>query len=525
MQAIKRGRRSIKSGRDTLAQKHALSGARRTGGPRDLENKYRNPLSMYKLPPNDEVSLEEFEKFAVDRLRLLKMVETAKIKHPQRGDLFEAAMKKATSENMSMKLSNIGTRVELYDERRMDHVSHFILRLAYCKSEELRRWFLSQECELFRHRFSNLQSSELTMAFLKESGMEYDPIDQETKESLAPKLVACDTIKRRNEEEIMKTDFYKVNFEQAIELVRKRQVYLEKGYAYVPKTDLMTLIVGAFRAKLSAALTATSRALPNLEEDSRLLPMLGNLSKQYLGNDYGATNGTEKRKVTPGSIPQLAQESFPLCMRHTQDALAKNHHLKHSARMQYGLFLKGIGLSLEDALLFWRTEFTKSMGADKFEKNHAYNIRHNYGKEGKRADYTPFSCMKIIMGAPPGVGEDHGCPFRHFDRANLQFELQHYKLPRSGIKEIVDLVDGKHYQLACMKYFEVTHNVKDVDMALQHPNQYFEKSREVRNAPMEVEPKTPTQISKTTVMQDSPKTPEQDELNDSDMLAAMEGIE
>jgi len=49
---------------------------------------------------------------------------------------------------------------------------------------------------------------------------------------------------------------------------------------------------------------------------------------------------------------------------------------------------------LEDALLFWRTEFTKSMGADKFEKTYAYNIRHNYGKEGKRTDYTPYSCMK-----------------------------------------------------------------------------------------------------------------------------------
>jgi len=30
--------------------------------------------------------------------------------------------------------------------------------------------------------------------------------------------------------------------------------------------------------------------------------------------------------------------------------------------MQYGLFLKGIGLSLEDALRFWQTEFTKVGG-------------------------------------------------------------------------------------------------------------------------------------------------------------------
>ena len=30
----------------------------------------------------------------------------------------------------------------------------------------------------------------------------------------------------------------------------------------------------------------TSRALPQLEEDQRLLPMLSSLSKRYLGQDY-----------------------------------------------------------------------------------------------------------------------------------------------------------------------------------------------------------------------------------------------
>ncbi len=32
-------------------------------------------------------------------------------------------------------------------------VSHFVLRLAHCRGEELRRWFLAQEGELFAARF------------------------------------------------------------------------------------------------------------------------------------------------------------------------------------------------------------------------------------------------------------------------------------------------------------------------------------------------------------------------------------
>ena len=35
------------------------------------------------------------------------------------------------------------------------------------------------------------------------------------------------------------------------------------------------------------------------------------------------------------------------------------HHAKHEGRMQYGLFLKGIGLSMEEALKYWRTQFCK----------------------------------------------------------------------------------------------------------------------------------------------------------------------
>ena len=52
-------------------------------------------------------------------------------------------------------------------------------------------------------------------------------------------------------------------------------------------------------------------------------------------------------------------------MRHLHETLRSTHHLKHGGRMQYGLFIKGIGLSLEHSLKFWRDEFTKVVDADK----------------------------------------------------------------------------------------------------------------------------------------------------------------
>lgn len=53
-------------------------------------------------------------------------------------------------------------------------------------------------------------------------------------------------------------------------------------------------------------------------------------------------------------------------MRNLHEALKANHHLRHYGRLQYLLFLKGIGLPLEESLKFWRTEFSKgSIPVDK----------------------------------------------------------------------------------------------------------------------------------------------------------------
>jgi DNA primase large subunit len=176
-------------------------------------------------------------------------------------------------------------------------------------------------------------------------------------------------------------------------------------------------------------------------------------------------------------IDSLARTSMPLCMSNLHGALRAQHHLKYEGRQQYGLFLKGIGLTLEDALSFWKHEFSKGMTGDEFDKRYAYNIRHSYGKEGKRANYTPHGCKKIIMGPAPAAGQSHGCPFRHWDEAHVRARLSKLKVKGSDINRIVETVQGGHYQIACRMHFEAVHKNADTTDVGNHPNGWFDASR------------------------------------------------
>lgn len=130
----------------------------------------------------------------------------------------------------------------------------------------------------------------------------YPKMDPEEKKELLPYLVASGF--KLNQDDVMRSDYFRIAFEEALELVRSRKVYVHRGDAFIPRRDMMSIIAGLFRARLSAALTATSKALPNLEEDNRLLPMLNNLSKQYLGQEYGDKKSSDT-KVTPADIPKV----------------------------------------------------------------------------------------------------------------------------------------------------------------------------------------------------------------------------
>ncbi len=120
-------------------------------------------------------------------------------------------------------------------------------------------------------------------------------------------------------------------------------MYLSKGMAYVPAREQSSVIFQDFSHRLEKALEMTEKALPPIDEDDRIKPIVEGLGKGFLtgiSSEYAyGDEATPGDAITPDMVDDLSRH-WPLCMRNLHDALKRDHHLKHFARLQYGLFLK-----------------------------------------------------------------------------------------------------------------------------------------------------------------------------------------
>ncbi|MCJ1414378.1 hypothetical protein MMC32_000704 [Xylographa parallela] len=463
------------------------------------QQEYPNRLSFYDVPPTAEITLEQFEQWAIDRLRILAELEACcfRNKTPTETAAHITPLLLKYLPLYSNTSSSLGPQDEkLKLERQKDHYSHFILRLAFSSTEDLRRRFARIESALFKLRFQTDDVRE-RQAFIESLDFNWEVVPEDEKRELGTHLLNATPGLRRQE---LEGGWFKVNWEMVPELVESRRVFVKKGKAYVPAREQMSMVLAEFGARLDKGLELTSRALPRLDEDDRLTPILAHLSKNFVTPDStlaDADSALPGAPITAASVDVLAQH-FPLCMRNLHTSLRTNSHLKHFGRLQYTLFLKGLGLSLEDCLVFWRRSF-RLITDDTFNKEYRYNVRHAYGDVGGDAlrrgrGYAPFSCQKILTEHPPGSGESHGCPYRHFSVDNLTALLQTTGVnDREVLRGVTEDVEKKRFHIACNRVFEWAHRgelkrakedgswgAADLDVIV-HPNTYFKRSYLLRN--------------------------------------------
>ncbi|ODV95490.1 hypothetical protein PACTADRAFT_50205 [Pachysolen tannophilus NRRL Y-2460] len=449
-----------------------------------LSSVYSQRLNLYDIPPLNEITLEEFETWAIDRLKILIEIESCQL----RGRNFKeiSAHLKPILAKLLPLTSNSKDSSLLISERKKDHYSHFILRLAFCRSEELRARFVKAETILFKIRYDLLSIQE-QKNFVKSIDLPWQFIDNDEKLKFEKQLYdSCYNLiklnlgaSNSNEEIIKKTFeneiFLKVPFKYVLNLVSSRSVFINDGYCYVPQFLQLNLITSEFSQKLDEKLILTMKTIPRLDEDDRLLPVLNNLSNGYVLDEFLTQKGSgslnrDSDELNASNLNQVS-EFMPLCMQNLMYGLKKHNHLKYNGRQQLGRFIKELGLPLNEALLFWKN----SLKGLNFEKDYAYNIKHTYGAVGGRIKYRGMNCTNIMNQPKPHSSEYHGCFYKENSIDDIFAKLKMMQMTDEQINQITDSVREGKYQIACTMVLESKCGGKTMPI-VTHPNFYFEEA-------------------------------------------------
>ncbi|ESS29921.1 DNA primase, large subunit [Toxoplasma gondii RUB] len=501
----------------------------------DLLGRFPHPISLYQhLPHLSTIPVKALEEVAVQRLRVLNFLhekfgaETSLspallremgARKPNttpaacaapgslRAPTAEAELKQLLEEAGLMLARPVGGAApapspELTQAVAMrDAISHFALRLAFSTDKERQQWFVRQEARLFLYRLEELmkfrgdspgtgfERDQPFDEFLRREGLDYDFVTRPQRPDSPAMALWQRATEFRGADASAAYSYQELRlflvpfYPDAASLVARRRVYIHRFIAYVPFTDMDQVLLGKFKSVLSECFSLLdsrqSTLQTNVFGDARIGELLMAIPTVYIGKDFrkDAVETAEDR-LTPQNVKDVWRSSFPPCMRRLFGAYMRDHHMRHSGRLQLWLFFKGAGMKLEENLQFNRALW---QDAQKFDREHSYTLRHIYGQEGKRADYPPLSCSKIISGGgmlqTPGVGDFHGCPFKHFDKPQLQKLLTEFGLSFNQLLPVLKYKDTNEYQLACREFFMQTHPGSEGEGVGNHPNHFYEASR------------------------------------------------
>lgn len=312
-------------------------------------------LSFYEALPGGNINYEEFKARSAERLRLLRRIE-----------------------NNIKDLSSIKTVEE-------DLTTHFCLRLLCAQSKWSSIWFTNIETQLFRARMVKEPSK--TRQFFLEKVWPHLNIKSS---------IDYDTFYSLQHHNAMRFDGnIKIHFTKCSEVMAKRTHNMRLGYFEMDQEVMESFLANEFKRILEKSMTSLYEKVV-AEADERLI----RLNKELFVE--GPSGQSADRADILGN-PAL----FPLCIRGVIQKLQSERHLKYGDRQLLCLFFKDVGMSLNDCVGYFKAHFKCS--PEQFNKEYMYSIRHNYGLEGKRANYGCFSCAKII-GSSNDVSS-FGCPF------------------------------------------------------------------------------------------------------------------
>jgi len=232
-------------------------------------------LSFYQNPPNVEVSVREFEELTRDRLKVLHVFDRAcgyDTRLDAVGELKSKVSKELSETRLSLNYPKATAGDAFLEQKadfmRRDAISHYALRLAFCKTREARDWLVMQEQRLFVHRFEALRP-EAQEACLSKFGLECRKVDPAARmggdkgnllELLQQTTPGGKIWRDAGAPPLPEPNFYEMHFTDVSPgLISSRRVVLQGGRAYVPSGSLKVILAKKFKV-MGQFSTTTARS-------------------------------------------------------------------------------------------------------------------------------------------------------------------------------------------------------------------------------------------------------------------------
>ncbi|KAK9882802.1 hypothetical protein WA026_023316 [Henosepilachna vigintioctopunctata] len=341
---------------------------------------------------------------------------------------------------------DIDTFEYLIEDSILDRTSHFIFRLGVLRQLLPKQIFVQNELKLLHQRLICYEKNDFEHLLKNINRQLKDCIRSEISKQLSDYYwTLFYTISRMlekgylshvhkmhanvNKEDSSCNEGYSIQvpFQYCSRLIAARKVNLKNGFAIVDCYQWKEILPAFFESYLQIILKEMkySRNVRNTLSDYRILGCL-----EKIRNHFSTRDAISFETI---SLKDLKKESlfFPLCMKTMYDSLKLNHRLTHNERFSLSLFLKDIGLSLDDSIEFWKREYVKKQSScskcihswQDNEKKYIYGIRHLYGLEGSRKKYSAKSCNELQT-AELRINCGGGCPFVSYDDDCLRSVLK-----------------------------------------------------------------------------------------------------
>ncbi|XP_076756088.1 uncharacterized protein LOC143426479 [Xylocopa sonorina] len=411
---------------------------------------------FYIKAPTGQISLHVLEKCTLARLEYLQLLYDSKT-HEFNG-------------NFEYLLEN-----SIYDK-----IGHFTLRLLASVSQDLYNYWIVRETLFFQTRLNCISPRHLYRLFkgilrqlrLTEGKKLIDETLIDISNFCLQTIVFKHLVSKNHAEEceLFKT---RVRYELVPNLIKERELDLYAGYAIVYCSKWKKVLVSLFCTYMTKEVIRMKTKAQNIvSQDSRLDYLYHKINSMIFRTNHA------QRCLTVENINTEAN-NFPLCMRHLHTVLRSTHRLSHYARLYYSLFLKDAGMQLEDAINYWKEEYSKPHACSSIclhdwqsnEKKFMYSIRHLYGLEGSRRNYKSPTCESMCKSISGSMYEG-GCPFKNFD-INILKNLLCKSLSDNEVTKILKMISPQYPQIACAEFFRLVNHSKKDNIVIYSPLQYY----------------------------------------------------